>query len=167
MITSQPLGTTAANQSMLARFCLQGNAKLWWKQHCRDSSVLENSQTWEQMKQAIKARYLPPAHQVLKMNEFFELRQLSFTLEEYYSKFVTLGHCAPQMTYEQQISRFCQGLNEPLDSMLEAMRPVSLQDALLRAKPLVKEIQRNRSKRFQPAGNGRGRVKPHHQTFHP
>ena len=73
-------GTTAANQSMLARFCLQGNAKLWWKQHCRDSSVSENSQTWEQVKQAVKARYLPPAHQVLKMNEFFELRQLGLTL---------------------------------------------------------------------------------------
>ena len=71
------------------------------------------------------------------------------------------------MTYEQQIARFCQGLNEPLDSRLEAMRPVSLQDALLRAKPLVKEIQRNCSKRFQPAGNGRGRVEPHHQPFHP
>ena len=71
------------------------------------------------------------------------------------------------MTYEQQIARFCQGLNEPLDSRLEAMRPVSLQDALLRAKPLVKEIQRNHSKRFQPACNGRGKFEPHYQPYHP
>ena len=26
------IGTTLANQSMLACFCLFGNAKLWWKQ---------------------------------------------------------------------------------------------------------------------------------------
>ena len=154
-------GTTPANQSMLARFRLQGDAKLWWKQHCRDNAVEEDSQSWGQIKEAVKARYLPPAHQVLKMNEFFELRQLSLTLEEYYSKFVTLRRYAPQMTYEQQVARFCQGLNSPLNSRLEAMRPVSLQDALLRAKPLVKEIQRSRPPRYQGAGNGRGRFEPH------
>ena len=83
-------GTMPANQSMLAQFRLQGNTKLWWKQHCHDSTISKNSQSWEQVKQAVKVRYLPPAHQVLKMNEFFELRQLNLNLEEYYSKFVTL-----------------------------------------------------------------------------
>ena len=29
-------GTTPANQSMLAHFCLFDNAKLWWKQWCKD-----------------------------------------------------------------------------------------------------------------------------------
>ena len=85
------------------------------------------------------AKYLPPSHQVLKMNELFELKQKNFTLEEYYSKFVTLRRYAPQMTFKRQIARFCQGLNNPLDSRIEAMRHVSLQDALVRAKPLVKE----------------------------
>src|SRR5277367_243753 len=73
-------GTSPANQSMLARFRLQGDAKLWWKQHCRDSRVTESSQSWAQIKQAVVARYLPPAHQVLKMNEFFQLRQSNLTL---------------------------------------------------------------------------------------
>ena len=87
--------TTATNESMLARFRLQGDAKLWWKQHCHNSSILEKSQTWEQVEQAVKAIYLSPAHQVLKMNEVFELRQPTLTLEEYYSKFVTLRRYAP------------------------------------------------------------------------
>lgn len=84
------------------------------------------------------------------MNEFFELR-----------------HYAPLMSNDQQIARFCQGLNEPLDSRLEAMRPISLQDALLRAKPLVKEIQRNsnRIRRFQSTGNRRWRTQTSGRNF--
>ena len=146
--------TAPANQAMLGMFRLIGDAKLWWKQHCRDQGVSENSQTWAQIKQAVKERYLPPSHETLKMNEFFKLRQASMTLEEYYSKFVTLRRYAPLMSSEQQIARFCQGLNSPLDSRLEAMRPTSIQDALIRAKPLVREsgFERGQKKRepFQP-----------------
>lgn len=144
-------GTTPANQSMLGMFRLTGEAKLWWKQHCRDRGVSENSQSWTQIKQAIRERYLPPAHESIKMNEFFGLRQGSLTLEAYYSQFVTLRRYAPQMSSEQQIARFCQGLNSPLDTRLEAMRPTSIQDALIRAKPLVKEVGQDKGfKRKEP-----------------
>ena len=146
--------TSASNSAMLAMFRLSGEAKLWWKQHCRDSGVTENSQSWEQIKQAIKERYLPPAHQAIKMNEFYALKQNSLTLEEYYSKFVTLRRYAPQMTSEQQIARFCQGLNAPLDSRLEAMRPTSIQDALIRARPLAKESSFKPRQFFQKTRTG-------------
>ena len=92
--------TTAANRSMLALFRLSGEAKLWWKQHCRDMGIAEDSQSWSEIKQAVKERYLRPAHEALKMNEFFRLRQLTLSLEEYYSKFVTLQCYAPKMTIE-------------------------------------------------------------------
>ncbi|MCO5571903.1 hypothetical protein L7F22_025652 [Adiantum nelumboides] len=92
------------------------------------------------MKQAMKERYLPPAHQALKMNEFYALRQLELTLKEYYSKFVSLRRYAPSMSTEQQIAWFCQGLNRPLSTRLEAMRPTSIQDALIRAKPLATKV---------------------------
>ncbi|MCO5558224.1 hypothetical protein L7F22_011803 [Adiantum nelumboides] len=133
--------THPQNQTMLAMFRLTGDAKIWWKTHCRDSDIIGTSQTWEQIKDAITARYLPPAHKATKMNEFFSLRQLSSTLEEYYSKFVTLRRYATKMTLEQQVARFCQGLIEPLNNRLKALRPMMLQDALLRAKPLAKEIK--------------------------
>ena len=146
--------TAPANQAMLGMFRLIGDAKLWWKQHCKDQGVSESPQTWAQIKQAIKERYLLPSHKTLKMNEFFKLRQASMTLEEYYSKFVTLRRYAPLMSSKQQIAKFCQGLNSPLDSRLEAMRPASIQDALIRAKPLVYEsgFEKGQKKRepFQP-----------------
>ena len=76
------------------------------------------------------------------MNEFFSLQQWDLSLEDYYSRFVTLQNNALAMAIAQQVARFCQGLVAPLDSGLEAMRPTSLQDALLRAKPLAKETKK-------------------------
>ncbi|MCO5601366.1 hypothetical protein L7F22_055486 [Adiantum nelumboides] len=122
---------------MLGMFRLIEDAKLWWKQHCKDNPT--SSHSWEGMKQAVKERYLPLAHQALKINELYALRQLGLTLEEYYSKFVSLRRYTFQMTMEQQIAQFCQGLNRPLSTRLEAMRPTSIQDALIRAKPFATE----------------------------
>ena len=134
--------TSFGNRAMLGMLKLVGDAKLWWKQHCKDAGVSESSQEWEDVKKAVTERYLPPTHRVLKINEFFDLRQNTSTLEEYYSKFVTLRRYAPKLSIDEQVTRFCQGLNAPLDTRLESMRPTTLHDALIRAKPLVKEHQR-------------------------
>lgn len=156
-------GTTPANQPMLARFRLTGDAKLWWKQWCKDMGVTEGSQTWENIRNAVKGRYLPPAHEVSKMNEFFALKQETLTLEEFYSKFVTLRRYAPALTNEQQVARFCESLNEPLGTTLEAMKPISLQDALERAKPLSKGITYTPTETNSPSNHG---PKPkHHQAY--
>ncbi|MCO5546987.1 hypothetical protein L7F22_000427 [Adiantum nelumboides] len=134
--------TQPENQTMLAMFRLTGDAKNWWKQHCQGLGISGSSQSWEEIKSAVTERYLPPAHKAIKMNEFFSLRQMSLPLEDYFSKFVTLKRYAPKMTLEQQVARFCQGLIEPLNSRLEALRSTTLQDALLRAKTLASEIQK-------------------------
>ncbi|MCO5577903.1 hypothetical protein L7F22_031738 [Adiantum nelumboides] len=92
--------TQPQNQTMLAMFRLTEDAKIWWKQHCHDSDIVGSSQSWEEIKAIVIARYLPPAHRATKMNEFFSLWQLSSTLEEYHSKFVTLRRYTPKMTLE-------------------------------------------------------------------
>ncbi|MCO5552474.1 hypothetical protein L7F22_005986 [Adiantum nelumboides] len=135
-------GTQPENQTMLAIFRLTGDAKIWWKQHCQDLGISSSSQSCEEIKSIMTERYLPPTHKAIKMNELFSLRQMSLSLEDYFSKFVTLKRYAPKMTLEQQVTRFCQGRIEPLNSRLEALRPTTLQDALLRAKTLASEIQK-------------------------
>ena len=123
--------TADVNQAMVAKLKLVGEARVWWKQWCKDQGVSEVTITWPQLKDAVRKRYLPPTYQTLKMNEFFRLKQLELTLEAYYSKFVTLLKYAPPMDISQQVSKFCHGLNTPLNHRLEAMRPTDLQDALL------------------------------------
>ena len=87
--------------------------------------------TWEKLKEAVRGRYLPPAYRTLKMNEFFILKQLGLFLEAYYSKFVSLLKYTPTMDISQQVSKFCHGLNAPLDTRLEGMRPSDLQEVLI------------------------------------
>ncbi|MCO5609176.1 hypothetical protein L7F22_063399 [Adiantum nelumboides] len=122
------VGIAPENQAMLSMFRLLEDAQLWWKQHCRDNPT--SSPSWEKMKQAVKERYLPPAHQALKMNEFYALRQLGLTLEEYYSKFVSLRRSGRQINNENQgqadldsnISTkdsVNQKLNIPLETIVE------------------------------------------------
>ncbi|MCO5608166.1 hypothetical protein L7F22_062372 [Adiantum nelumboides] len=131
--------TAQANCSMLGMFRLTSEPKLWWKQYYHDKGVAHESQSWNDIKQAVRGRYWPPAHQSQKMNEFFTLNQNELTLEKYYSKFVTLGRYGPILTTEQQVAWFCQGLKAPLDAQLEAMQPTSLQNVLLSAKTLSKK----------------------------
>ena len=54
------------------------------------------------------------------------------------------------MSKPQAVSRFVRGLNPPLNHRLESMRPESLQDAVLRAKPLEEEIKNSSSFCKQP-----------------
>ncbi|MCO5563369.1 hypothetical protein L7F22_017010 [Adiantum nelumboides] len=150
-------GTQPKNQTMLAMFRLTGDAKIWWKQHCQDLGISGSSQSCEEIKSAVTERYQPPAHKAIKMNEFFSLRQMSLSLEDFFLKFVTLKRYAPKMTLEQQVARFCQGLIELLNSRLEALRPTTLQDALLRAKTLASEIQKATQGRGDQLA---GRAKP-------
>ena len=106
------------------------------------------------------------------MNEFYRLKQFSLSLEEYYSNFVSLRRYAPLMTEEQIIARFCQGLKSPLDTRLEAMRPTSIQDALLQAKPLSREMSQDRGvRRREPMHSrlqeGHNRRPPPQSNFQP
>ncbi|MCO5570999.1 hypothetical protein L7F22_024730 [Adiantum nelumboides] len=121
------------------------------------AGVAENSQSWREIKQAVKEMYLPPAHETLKMNEFFALKQQGLSLVKYYSKFVSLRRYAPAMTIEQQVAQFCQGLNKLISSRLEAMKPITVQDALLQAKLFMKEQSViGQRKRFEPNQSSNG-----------
>ena len=70
------------------------------------------------------------------------------------------------MTLAQQIARFCQGLNSPLNSRLEAMHPSTLHDALLRVEPLARELNRDRSQRRREPATPRADI-PNYQWNNP
>ena len=159
------VNTSAENESMIARYKLIGEAKLWWKEWCREQLIDESTVVWKVIKEAIKERYLPLDHETLKMNEFYGLTQKHLSVDAYYSEFVKLKRYAPTMTKPQAVSRFVRGLNPPLNHRLESMRPISLQDAVLRAKPLEEEIRASgnfckRPPPFQPRDRDPPRQNP-------
>ena len=55
-------------------------------------------------------------------------------IDNYYEEFVKLSRHAPLMTEEQKLSRFILGLEGILAEEVNALRPATLADALIRAK---------------------------------
>ena len=55
-------------------------------------------------------------------------------MELYYKEFVKLSRHAPLMSEEQKLSQFILGLGEELANEVDALRPHSLANALIRAK---------------------------------
>ena len=72
------INTSTKNKSMIARYKLIGEVKLWWKEWCKEQTIDKMTTTLKLIKEAIKERYLPLNHETLKMNEFMvSLRSIS------------------------------------------------------------------------------------------
>ena len=74
------------------------------------------------------------------MNEFLSCVRKGKPIDKYYKEFVKLSRHAPQMTQEQKLSRFIFGLEGQLAEEVNALRPTSLADALIRAKAKQEEL---------------------------
>ena len=87
------------------------------------------------------------------MNEFLSCVRRGRAIDNYYEEFVKLSRHAPLMTEEQKLSRFIIGLEGYLAKDVNALRPTSLANALIRAKAKLLSLQvkdRKRSNPFQP-----------------
>ena len=127
-------GYNAVAQGIMGRAKLEGSAKLWWKLHCQTQGKLETTMGWGELKESLKERYLPLNYATTKMNEFLSCVRKGKPIDEYYEEFVKLSRHAPLMTQEQKLSRFILGLEGQLAEEVNALRPTSLADALIRAK---------------------------------
>ena len=89
---------------------------------------------WEELKQSLQERYLPLNYSTSKMNEFLSNVRRGRTIDVYYEEFVKLSRHAPLMTQEQKLSQLILGFEGQLVEEVNALRPDSLFDALIRAK---------------------------------
>ncbi|MCO5597731.1 hypothetical protein L7F22_051812 [Adiantum nelumboides] len=89
------------------------------------------------------------------MNEFLACVRRGRTIDTYYEDFIKLSRHAPLITEEEKLSRFILGLEGKLADEVEALRPTSLADALIRAKLKLSSFlksnnQQGEQKREQP-----------------
>ena len=91
------------------------------------------------------------------MNEFLSCARKGKPIDEYYEEFVKLSRHAPLMTQEQKLSRFILGLEGQLAEEVNALRPTSLADALIRAKAKLLSFkvagERKRTNPYPNAGS--------------
>ena len=109
---------------------------------------------WGKLKESLKARYLPLNYETTKMNEFLSCVRKGQAIDNYYEEFVKLSRHAPLMTQEQKIIRFILGLEGTLAEEVNALRPATLADALIRAKAKLLSFQtRKRTNLFPTSGS--------------
>ena len=104
------------------------------------------------------------------MNEFLSCVRRGQAIDHYYEEFVKLSRHAPLMTEEQKLSRFIIGLEGHLAEEVNALRPTSLADALIRAKAKLLSLQvkdRKRSNPYQPSKSFQPqKVNPSYHPIH-
>jgi len=122
------------------------------------------------IKEAVKERYLPLDHETLKMNVFYGLTQKHLFVDAYCFEFVKLKRYAPPMSKLQALGCFVQNLDPPLNHRLESMRPDSLQDEVLRVKPLEEGIRTSPNLHKKPYSFKpiyRDPLRPNHSVANP
>lgn len=151
-------------QSIMSRAKLTGSAKMWWKLDCQLRGMAEGTQSWEELQFRLKERYWPLDYTTRKMNEFLACTRRGRSIEQYYEDFVRLTRYAPLINEEQKLSRFILGLEGKLASEVEALRPASLADALIRAKSKLRSFLQINP---QQGERRRERSPNHGATFRP
>ncbi|MCO5568856.1 hypothetical protein L7F22_022557 [Adiantum nelumboides] len=142
-------------KGIMGREKIKGPAKIWWKLDSKSKNVAKITQSWEESQLHLRERYSSPNYLTTKMNEFLACVRRGWTIDTYYEEFIKLSRYAPLITEEQKLSRFILGLEEKLADEVKALRPTSLADALIWAKPkfssfLKSNNQQGEQKREQP-----------------
>ena len=102
--------------------------------HCQTQGKVENFVGWAELKTSLRERYLPLNYSTVKMNEFLSCVRKGQAIDNYYEEFFKLSRHAPLMAEELKLSRFILGLEGTLAKEVNALRPATLADALIRAK---------------------------------
>ena len=123
---------------------LQGKASIWWDQLVKLKDIDVGKISWMNFKKYFKKEYLSEHYYDKKMEEFFELKLGSMTMEAYEKKFLELLNYADFIKDEKvKIQRFLSGLHESYRHKIWYDRPKNLKDAIWKEKHLYEQ---NKSK---------------------
>ncbi|XP_031481812.1 uncharacterized protein LOC116251592 isoform X2 [Nymphaea colorata] len=112
-------------------FMLKGYANEWWQTQ-REVKFANHEASWEEFKEAFTHAYIPAFTREKRMQEFFELQQMSMSLHEYVVKFRHLEKYCPHVytSDTDRANKFIRGLKDGLRSKVMCSRPQDLDDAI-------------------------------------
>ena len=136
-----------------------GYALTWWNQLQENQLLLgrDHIDTWEEMKQAMRRRFVPSQYQRDLRNRLQRLSQGTRTVDEYYKEMeLLLVRARIHEDEESKMARFLHGLNNEISDFVEMFPYNTLQDILEQAKRTERKVQRS----------GHGRIS-HNRTTTP
>ena len=113
----------------MASLEFEGYALIWWEQLLRDRE--EDGEdpiiTWQEMKREMRIRFVPKHYRRDLFDKLQNLRQGSFSVEEYYKEMEkAMIRANVYEDEEQTIARFMAGLHHNIQRIVEFLLPLQL-----------------------------------------
>ncbi|XP_075473901.1 uncharacterized protein LOC142504950 [Primulina tabacum] len=120
----------------LAVYQLKDRAQLWWE--ATEEAIRESGQiiSWEVIRTHFIQEYSPPSYYSAKEAEFNQLVQGNMSVGEYASQFSALLAYVPHVSNSDRskLSRFMQGLNRTIHTLVMTGAPTTYAEAVEKAK---------------------------------
>jgi hypothetical protein len=160
-------------EAKVAIYHLHGKASMWWNQWKQVKHIDKKRISWKQFKKYFQEQYISEHYYDKKMQEFFELKLGSMTMEEY-KNFLDLLRCVGFIKEEKvKIQRFLSGIPSLYKNKIQFDELETLAETIRKAKHLYekgkgretfqkswkdkkKEKSDQRKERFKPSFNRNG-----------
>ena len=119
---------------------LQGQDFIWWDQLARVKMIEERYVSWKQFKKYFQQKYLSKHYFERKMQEFFDLKMGSMTMDEYVNKFLDFMRYVDCIKYDKiKIQRFLSGFPSFYKDRIQYDEPKSLEEAIRKSKHMYEQ----------------------------
>jgi hypothetical protein len=140
----------------MASLEFEGYALIWWGQllHDREEDGEDPIITWQEMKREMRIRFVPKHYRRDLFDKLQNLRQGSFSVEEYYKEMEkAMIRANVYEDEEQTIARFMAGLHRNIQRIVEFQPYQSLIDLVHQATKAERQLQRD-AKSTKPLSYG-------------
>jgi len=130
---------------LMASLEFEGYAMNWWNQITVDIARRRRLpiSTWEQLKVAMKERFVPPYYKKEIFNKLQRLTQGNKSVEEYVQEMeVTLMKAEVEETHMATMARFLNGLNREIQDVVEMHHYETLEDLIHQATRVEQQLKR-------------------------
>jgi len=150
-------------KAWIAIFILKGKVDIWWEDVKQVRDIETYDLSWWEFKRLFKKKYLSKRYYDNKAKEFYEIKMVSLTNEEYTNKFLELLRYMSYLTNEKaKVQIFVSGFPLVFKDQIEYDEPRSLEEVIGKLKHFYDKSKcKNESQHgWKGKDKGRGKWQP-------
>jgi hypothetical protein len=116
----------------IAASCLEDSAKTWWFAQTQKPAFHADRLTWDEFTELLRSQYLPTNYNTMLRERLRQCRQRT-SLHGYTTEFSSIAHQITNMSEDDKVFNYIQGLKPQTASWVLTGQPTTLQAAIDRA----------------------------------
>jgi hypothetical protein len=122
-------------KARIAIFNFNGKASIWWEYLRNVKGIHEKEFSWRRFEKYFKKTYLSERYYDENTKEFYELKLVQLTIDEYVNKLLELMRYVAYIKDEKtKIQRFISGLPQSFRDRIDFDEPKTLEDTIRKAR---------------------------------